>query len=317
MKIILKAFLFLISFVLLTGLIGVIDTSVSKADDQGYVEITVDGYNIYQYGCFVCGSEYWSGYEENPYYSNQPPAVSFSDPVPTGTIVTKIEAVINGVACEWNYGEAVTTEVSVNGEVVGLAVQDGSQCYCGGCLPVTVTSDAYQEGFPGYVYGGMNALELEIINEGFIALDRVDLKIYFEDPNQPPDCSEAYADPGCIWPPNHKFVDVSIMGVTDPDGDDVQITITGITSDEPTGTGSGGSKHTPDANGIGTDTASIRAERSGDGDGRVYVIQFVASDNKGGECEGSVTVKVPHDQSKKNDCPAVDSGQNYPATLPN
>jgi hypothetical protein len=137
-------------------------------------------------------------------------------------------------------------------------------------------------------------------------------------PNQAPVTSEAYADPGCLWPPNHKFVDITIMGVTDPDGDPVTIIITGITSDEPTASdeGSGGAKHAPDADGVGTDTASVRVERSGDGDGRVYVITFIASDGRGGETEGSVAVGVPHDQASKKsgDCPAIDSGQNYDAT---
>ena len=134
-------------------------------------------------------------------------------------------------------------------------------------------------------------------------------------PNLPPDCSEAYADLGCLWPPNHKFVDVSVMGVTDPDGDPVTITITAITSDEATATdeGSGGAKHAPDADGVGTDTASVRAERSGTSDGRVYMIYFTASDGRGGECEGSVMVKVPHDQLSE-DCTAIDSGQDYDAT---
>ena len=137
-------------------------------------------------------------------------------------------------------------------------------------------------------------------------------------PNEPPDCSGAYADLGCLWPPNHKFVDINIMGVTDPDGDPVTITITGITSDEPTASdkGSGGAKHAPDAYVVDTDKASVRAERSGRGDGRVYVINFTASDGMGGECTGSVMVKVPHDQSDKT-CPAIDSGQDYDATAIN
>jgi hypothetical protein len=132
--------------------------------------------------------------------------------------------------------------------------------------------------------------------------------------NTPPDTTNAYADPGCIWPPNQKFVDVSIVGVVDADGDPLTLVITGITSDEPTASdeGSGGAKHAPDADGVESDMASVRAERSGDGDGRVYVISFVASDGKTGS-EGSVEVKVPHDKSNK-DCPAVDSGQNYDAT---
>ncbi|HEY65247.1 MAG TPA: terpene cyclase/mutase family protein, partial [Caldilineae bacterium] len=29
-------------------------------------------------------------------------------------------------------------------------------------------------------------------------------------PNRPPDTSGAYADPECLWPPNHKFVDINI-----------------------------------------------------------------------------------------------------------
>ena len=97
--------------------------------------------------------------------------------------------------------------------------------------------------------------------------------------------------------------------------DPVTITITGITSDEPTASdkASGGAKHSPDADGVGTDTASIRAERSGDSDGRVYVISFIASDGQGGESVGSVTVNVPHDQSAK-ECSAIDSGQIYDAT---
>jgi hypothetical protein len=134
--------------------------------------------------------------------------------------------------------------------------------------------------------------------------------------NEVPDTSNAYATPGCIWPPNHKYVDINILGVIDADGDPITITITGITSDEPTATdeGSGGAKHAPDAYGVGTDTASVRAERSGDGDGRVYEISFTADDGNGGISTGTVSVGIPHDKSSKDGCSAIDSGQNYDAT---
>jgi hypothetical protein len=36
-----------------------------------------------------------------------------------------------------------------------------------------------------------------------------------------------------LWAPNHQFVPIAIMGVTDPDGDAVTITVTGVTQDEP------------------------------------------------------------------------------------
>jgi hypothetical protein len=116
-------------------------------------------------------------------------------------------------------------------------------------------------------------------------------------------------------------VNGQVDGVTDPDNDVVTITVLAITSDEPTATdkGSGGAKHAPDASGVGSAMFSVRSERSGDSDGRVYMISFKADDGKpNGVSFGSVTVKVPHDQSKPNKpCQAVDSGQKYNATAIN
>ena len=135
-------------------------------------------------------------------------------------------------------------------------------------------------------------------------------------PNQLPNVTGAYPSMDCLWPPNNKFVDLTIEGITDPDGDDVTITVTNITSDEPTASieGAGGAKHAPDADPecIGTAIARVRAERSGNEDGRVYEITFLASDGIGEPVEGTVQVKVPHDQS--GDCVSIDSGQIYDAT---
>jgi hypothetical protein len=60
-----------------------------------------------------------------------------------------------------------------------------------------------------------------------------------------------------------------------------------------------------------TDTAQVRAERSGLGDGRVYTISFTGTDSFGAECTGEVKVGVPHD---KKDIP-VDGGPIYDSTL--
>jgi hypothetical protein len=49
----------------------------------------------------------------------------------------------------------------------------------------------------------------------------------------------------------------------------------------------------------------VRAERSGQGDGRVYRIAFTATDAEGGECSGVLRVGVPHDQG--NGSTPVDS----------
>lgn len=115
--------------------------------------------------------------------------------------------------------------------------------------------------------------------------------------NRPPNCSKVTATPGEIWPPNHKFVTVSLSGATDPDGDKTTLKITGVTQDEAIN-GSGDGDTAPDAAWVSgrTDQVQVRAERSGNGDGRVYRIAFTVSDGKA-SCHGTVSVGVPHDQS--------------------
>ena len=142
--------------------------------------------------------------------------------------------------------------------------------------------------------------------------------------SDPPSCdlARAYcpessiAPDGCtLWPPNHKLLTVGIVGIADPDSDDNHVTvqITGVTQDEPLTDGGAGST-SPDAviqDGDPADSVLIRAERSGQGDGRVYVVHFTADDGFD-SCNGSVTIGVPHD---RKDIP-VDTGQIYDSTQP-
>lgn len=130
--------------------------------------------------------------------------------------------------------------------------------------------------------------------------------------NAPPNCEAAIASIEEIWPPNHQWVEATILNITDPDGDLVSIDITSITSDEPTASdkGSGGSKHAPDAQGLGSSSMQLRSERSGKGNGRIYGISFTASDPQEATCSGYVTVCVPHNQGGV----CIDSGQDYDAT---
>ncbi|UCH24380.1 MAG: hypothetical protein JSV66_10520, partial [Trueperaceae bacterium] len=131
------------------------------------------------------------------------------------------------------------------------------------------------------------------------------------DLNGSPNCSEASASPSDLWPPNHKYVSVDIQGVTDPEGDPIEITIDGIYQDEAVDApGSGDTS--PDAQGVGTGTAEVRAERAGKGNGRVYHIEFTATDSGGGSCSGEVLVSVPKNQGKGG--AAVDDGALYDST---
>jgi len=149
------------------------------------------------------------------------------------------------------------------------------------------------------------------------AIDSEDISITVNYVNTPPVVDNVVPSVKCIWPPNSKFVDVTFSGYSDPDGDEVSFTITAIKSDEPTATikGAGGSvTHVPDADGVGTDTASLRAERSGKGNGRVYTIYFTCDDGHDGLTNGSVKICVPHDQ---DGTAAIDDGPNFDATAEN
>jgi hypothetical protein len=125
-----------------------------------------------------------------------------------------------------------------------------------------------------------------------------------------PDCRQARPNIATLWPPDHRMVAVSILGVTDPDGDAVTIRIDRIMQDEPTN-GLGDGDTCADAQGIGTSTAQLRVERSGNGNGRVYTIFFTATDASGASCQGSVKVCVPHNQNQS----CVDDGPTFNSTV--
>ncbi|HEY6251272.1 MAG TPA: hypothetical protein VI685_15050 [Candidatus Angelobacter sp.] len=101
---------------------------------------------------------------------------------------------------------------------------------------------------------------------------------------------------GCsLWPPNHKLVQVGTIGATgapsglatfnvnvssnEPDGDQPEFLVSGSP--------------------LQPQTVQLKAERSGNGTGRVYTITAAASDLAGNVANSSATCTVPHDQSRK------------------
>ncbi len=128
--------------------------------------------------------------------------------------------------------------------------------------------------------------------------------------NCPPNTTAATPSRSTLWPASHKMVDVGIAGITDPDGDTVAVCIDQITQDEAVN-GAGDGDTSPDAAGLGTCVAQLRAERGGTtklpGNGRVYTVWFTATDRYGGSSRGRVTVSVPRNQSESGS--AIDDGQ--------
>jgi hypothetical protein len=127
--------------------------------------------------------------------------------------------------------------------------------------------------------------------------------IHVQNTNDPPLASAAQPTASVLWPPTHGLIAVGIINVSDSDNDAVSIRITRVTQDEPTN-GLGDGDTGPDAIINSDGTVLLRAERSGNGDGRVYNVFFTASDLEGSS-SGVVRVMVP--KSKKTDG-AIDSG---------
>jgi hypothetical protein len=106
------------------------------------------------------------------------------------------------------------------------------------------------------------------------------------------------AEPATLWPPDRRLVSVAVRWVTrdacDPDA--VSVELDSATSDEPdTGRLMGN-----DIQGAEIGTADgalgLRAERNGQGAGRVYTLTYRAIDGAGNVTLREATVSVPHDQ---------------------
>jgi hypothetical protein len=109
----------------------------------------------------------------------------------------------------------------------------------------------------------------------------------------PPEITVSVA-PDSLWPPNHKYVQVEAT-VTAQDVCDPSpiITFVSITSNEPdNGIGDGNTVN--DIVIVNDYTFEFRAERSGNGVGRVYTVTYQATDASGNSAQASATITVNH-----------------------
>jgi hypothetical protein len=134
--------------------------------------------------------------------------------------------------------------------------------------------------------------------------------------NRAPITSAVRASVDRTWPPDGAFADVTIAGITDPDGDPLTIDVLGVTQDEPVAGGRERAAGRPPVQAdsscadavIGADGhVRVRLARDGAGNGRVYEITFSAADACGASSVGRVRVDVPHDPGK----PGIDDGQRF------
>jgi streptogramin lyase len=106
----------------------------------------------------------------------------------------------------------------------------------------------------------------------------------------PPAISAAAPNPSVLWPPNHKMIPVNMSATTSGGCGAVLCQITSVSSNEPVD---------PDGDWVitGNLTLALRAERLGDGTGRVYTITVQCTDGSGKSMIKTASVSVLHEQS--------------------
>ncbi|CUS03507.2 Thermolysin metallopeptidase [Candidatus Promineifilum breve] len=198
-------------------------------------------------------------------------------------------------AVAFTFNDYNTTLVTAaGGNTNPLAGQAGFSGTDGGELGGSWGQSQVNLGAAGVVPGDSVKLRYDMGMDGCGGIDGwyVDDVTVYSCENVTPVCTGAVASTTRLWPANHKFKSINVVGVTDPDGDPLSITINSIFQDEAVDAHHSGNT-APDGTGLGTNTAKVRAERVSKGNGRVYYISYTAEDTDGATCSGTVTVGVP------------------------
>ena len=115
-----------------------------------------------------------------------------------------------------------------------------------------------------------------------------------------PPLVEIIVTPNSLWPANHKYVEIiAEVSVTDADPN-TTVTLVSVTSNEPDD-GLGDGDFPDDIVITDDDTFQLRAERAGNGEGRIYTITYQVTDACGNSTTVSAEVTVPHNQDKNKD----------------
>lgn len=121
------------------------------------------------------------------------------------------------------------------------------------------------------------------------------------------------AQPISLWPPNHKFHEIAVEDcVRVRSGCDLQGEFVWASSDEPVDD-KGDGHHAPDI--LLSDDCqrvSVRSERQGPKDGRVYKLGVRVVDAEGNASEASCTIIIDHD---RRGVVGADSGEKYRITF--
>jgi Subtilase family len=110
--------------------------------------------------------------------------------------------------------------------------------------------------------------------------------------NEPPSVSNFSLSAPPLWPPNHRMVDVTVNYELSENCDSASCVLS-VTSNEPENElGDGNTDH--DWEIVDAHHVRVRAERSGNVDGRVYTVTLTCTDAAGNKTLRTGTLTVPH-----------------------
>jgi hypothetical protein len=219
----------------------------------------------------------------------------FSDPADTNKVFLKHYATVKVDA-----GRDTLLECKVEGKAsvkLGATVRNGTLCG-----PVTylwsaagVAFDDSSSATPtGNFPDGATVVSVMVTEGPSTAMDTLVVRVAQTPPaiTLKPDIS--------IWPPNHKYhtftADDFVKSAKNKCGDTIRVTIASVSCDEAVDT-TGDGNTSNDIVITCPATVDLRAERQGNGDGRVYTIVLAATDPAGNRTTATAHVVVPHDHS--------------------
>jgi len=188
----------------------------------------------------------------------------------------------------------------------GLGIASGTASFPAGTNEITLTFDGVRIGKNG-VDGPYSVTDLAVFGPGSnLLVDHAfDTPAFtasqFEGaPDRTPPSISVTVTPLVLWPPNHRLVEIKAQITVSDDRDpSPTVDLVSISSSEPeNGTGDGDTPADIQGADFGRDDRAflLRAERSGSGPGRTYVITYRARDAAGNTSLGTATVVVPHNR---------------------
>jgi hypothetical protein len=213
-----------------------------------------------------------------------PPVVTVAFPAPDGDNGWFVSPVVTGTVTATD-GSGVTS-ITCTGAVMGAPSGIGS-----GTASATLTVSG--DGSHTVACSAADAIG----NSGAAAGSSAQAVVKIDSTTPSIGCS---ASPRKLWPPNHGMVDVNLTVTTSDGGSgSPTFTLVSMASSEPDdGLGDGDTSGDLAGWTIGTPDISgqLRAERSGNGPGRVYTLTYLARDAAGNNAACAAAVTVPHNR---------------------